>query len=230
MYKNMKHRERVVIGMGDSLNIIDLIFLILSFVIGYKIYVTLGKRTGHEKESKNMWGTIATEDTSLEPASSIKKIEDAPLITGLKKVQMADRSFSPERFLAGSQKAFEIILRAYLEGDEQKLKSLVSPQIMGSFLLGIQDRQENKAELAYFRLVSSEVLDSDVRKGRAMITVKFVSEQTVLTRDKNQKIVEGDPDAIDEVIDVWVFERSLQESNPNWVLTSIQSQTQSEER
>ena len=50
------------------------------------------------------------------------------------------------------------------------------------------------------------------------ITVNFVSEIITCVRDKNNKIVEGNPDSIKTVNDVWEFSKNMWSQDPTWYL------------
>ena len=52
----------------------------------------------------------------------------------------------------------------------------------------------------------------------AFVTVKFISEQINVTRDKAGTIIDGDPDQPLEVVDIWTFARNTRSRNPNWTL------------
>ena len=50
------------------------------------------------------------------------------------------------------------------------------------------------------------------------VTVEFVSEIISCVKDKNSKIVAGNPEKVKKVYDTWRFSRNLNSSDPNWVL------------
>jgi len=202
--------------MEDSFTALDLIILVFTVFIGYRLYMVLGRRTGPEKKPA---------DTIIFPGSQEAHplVDDLPLATNVKKIMLKDRTFSPSVFLEGSKKAFEMILNAFLEGDAKTLKGLTTPKMYALFKVMMDNRRTKKqvAELLYFRLVSGEILESDLVDNRAVITVKFKSEQTLLIKE-GDKIVEGDPDFVDEVTDLWVFSREINAAAPIWFLEQIQ--------
>jgi len=52
----------------------------------------------------------------------------------------------------------------------------------------------------------------------AEIEMKFVSELVTVVRDKEHRIVEGDPNEIRREYDQWTFGRKMGSSDPNWLL------------
>ena len=53
------------------------------------------------------------------------------------------------------------------------------------------------------------------------VTVDFVAEVITCIKDKDKKIVSGNPEKIKKIYDTWVFSRDIRSSNPNWQLIDI---------
>ena len=65
----------------------------------------------------------------------------------------------------------------------------------------------------------AEIVEADLTSNRmAEVTVRFVSELVNATRDKAGQLVGGNPNAVEETIDIWTFARNLRSSDPNWQL------------
>ena len=54
------------------------------------------------------------------------------------------------------------------------------------------------------------------------VTVEFVSEIISCVKDKNSKIISGDPDVIKKVKDTWNFSKDIKSNSPNWLLIDTQ--------
>ena len=52
-------------------------------------------------------------------------------------------------------------------------------------------------------------------------TVKFVSDIISVKKDKNNNVVEGNPDRIKTVTDHWKFSKKVSSNSPNWYLAEI---------
>ena len=52
------------------------------------------------------------------------------------------------------------------------------------------------------------------------VTVDFIAEVITCIRDKEKKIISGDPEKIKKIYDTWVFSRDTSSNNPNWQLVN----------
>ncbi len=135
--------------------------------------------------------------------------------------------FSKERFLTGAKRAFEIIICAFSQGDTETLENLASPQLIKKFQEIIEDRRAQgiTAETDLIGFEQAEIVNADVdEENNAKITVKFVSEQVNLLRNKDNEVIQGDENFIQNITDIWTFERCLTSVNPNWLLVSTKKQ------
>ena len=46
----------------------------------------------------------------------------------------------------------------------------------------------------------------------------FVSEIISCVKDKNSKIISGDPEKVKKVYDTWKFSKNVKSNDPNWSL------------
>ena len=53
--------------------------------------------------------------------------------------------------------------------------------------------------------------------------MRFESEQINIIKDPDGKIVDGDPEHIESVTDIWSFEHDLSSLDPNWLLVATRS-------
>ncbi len=134
----------------------------------------------------------------------------------------ADPSFNPDEFLEGAKKAFEMIFNAFVDGDKKKLKPLLSTTLYNefSYLIDERDKAKQTTELEFFRLVGADIIGASLVRKVASLTVSIRSEQTLLVK-KGKELVDGDSNNIDDVTDVWVFERKISSESPAWILKEI---------
>ena len=201
--------------MSNNFGYIDIILLamIAGFII-LRLRNILGRKTGHqdkvfdgfdkkkfEKEFEFIKENIKTENT--------KK-------TGLEGVQK-------EQFLKGAEIAYENILTYFAKGDQKKLKTLLSREMSSNFEQAIiQRNKENiKSELTFIGMKESKLEKFEKIKNEFYATVKFVSEIISVKKDKNNNIIEGNPDKIKTVTDYWKFSKNIFSRNPNWYLSEI---------
>ena len=147
------------------------------------------------------------------------------LRAALEQIGEADRDFAPRRFLEGAQAAFEMVVEAFAKGETPVLRPLLGDDVYDEFAAAIRDRMEagHTRETTIVALDKVEILGAELRGSAARVTVKFVSQQVNVTRDKEGGTVDGDPSLIERITDIWTFARNTRSSDPNWALveTSI---------
>ena len=145
---------------------------------------------------------------------------------GLRAICDADPSFSPRQFLDGAKSAYEMIVTAFAEGDRQTLRQLVAADVYENFEAAIEAREEagETVEQTFVGLEDAALETAAVRDGEAFVAVRVVSQLITSTRDREGKVVDGDPDAVVEVRDVWTFARDVDSDDPNWRLVATESE------
>jgi predicted lipid-binding transport protein (Tim44 family) len=225
----------------ESFQFIDIIILAVAagFII-LRLRSALGQRTGHEPGAEQSSDEsfarkpenavkLADPLTLLTRESVMQDIEPAyqgaPLESGLVQIKMVDPSFSASGFLEGAAKAFEFIVTAFAKHDTDTLKPLLSADVYARFAASIQEREERgetmETELVVLRPPKLESVE--VRDSRAVIDVRFQSEQVNAVKDKTGAVIEGDREHVDSVTDVWTFARDLSSTDPNWSLVATRS-------
>lgn len=204
---------------------IDLIFLSLTAIIAYKLYSILGQNKPSDGDSFSNPNPQrpAKPMRSKEPASELAGAP--PTITALKQIQHEDPLFTQEHFLKGAEKAFEIILKSFIKGDKNSLKKLVDPFLLKEFSNIIDKRKKEKsnAELSFFRIVKIKIDAIKIKGKNASIDVLFESEQTQILKDPSGEILEGDPNRIDQIEEIWTFEKPLKSRSSIWILCNTKS-------
>src|SRR5262249_51167070 len=136
-----------------------------------------------------------------------------------------DRNFDVKHFLTGARAAYEMIVTAFAAGDRRALKNLLSREVYDGFENAIRER-DSRGEVAETRFVSidkSDVTGAELRGRTAQITVRFVSQLVSVTRDRSGTAIEGSPDKVTDVTDVWTFARDLSSRDPNWKLVATEA-------
>ncbi|MDP6804093.1 MAG: Tim44/TimA family putative adaptor protein [Rhodospirillales bacterium] len=229
---------RRVRDMGDGF--IDIIFfaMIAAFLV-LRLRSVLGRRDGHESgHSDSIASSPGAERTSdkivhLSDQSIAGEEEDgadpaeadSPLAVGLARIRQGDSSFDENEFLSGARMAFEMILSAYAEGNDQALEPLLSPEVYGNFARAIEDRNRagETVEETLVCIKESVILEASMEGRTAQVTVKFISEQISVTRNREGEVSDGDPNAVIEVTDFWTFARDTRSRDLNWTLVETRS-------
>jgi len=208
-------------------DIYTIIFLALAVFIFLRLRNVLGQRTGNERPpydraARNV--VQGAQDNNVVPIPGAV-IDQAPLALGLDAIAAQDSSFDPRHFLSGAKSAYEMIVLAFANGDRRALKDLLSSEVYESFETVIKDREKNeqKTETRFVSIDKAELVGAEARDRAAQLTVRFVSQMVSVTRDKAGTIVDGNPDKVTDITDVWTFARDTTSRDPNWKLVGTGS-------
>jgi predicted lipid-binding transport protein (Tim44 family) len=233
--------------MSDVFDIYTIIFLALAVFIFLRLRSVLGQRTGRERPPYDPYSArdavrpstndnvVAlpgrSADTPTAPAEPAEPAwkgvaeEGSSVAAGINAIAQDDKTFDAKHFVTGARAAYEMIVTAYAEGDRRTLRNLLSRDVYEGFETAIKDR-ETKGETAESRFVSidkSDITAADLRAHTAHVTVRFVSQLVSVTRDREGNVVDGSPEKVTDVTDVWTFARDLSSRDPNWKLVATEA-------
>ena len=149
-----------------------------------------------------------------------------PATTAVAPIRAADPSFEPIGFSGGARAAFTAIVEAFAKGDTATLRPLLDGPTFSSFDAAIRGRVERKekAETTLIGFEASDISDAELQGTNAVVTVRFVSEQINVLRNAESQIIDGNPNEVQKVIDLWTFRRDTKSSDPNWLLIKTESE------
>tara|TARA_B100001121_G_C18576802_1_gene567689 strand:- start:372 stop:971 length:600 start_codon:yes stop_codon:yes gene_type:complete len=197
--------------MSNNFGYLDIILLgmIAGFII-LRLRSILGRKTGHE--------------TKVYPGFDEKKFSMPKKDVELKKQNFEILEGKDKKeFLKGAEIAYETILTSFSAGDLIKLKALLSPNMFSNFsdAIKVRNKENIKSEFTFIGVKESSVEKYEKIKDNLFATVKFVGEVISVKRDKENKIIEGNPDKIKFVSDNWKFTKNVNQKSPNWYLSEI---------
>ena len=200
--------------MSNSFGYIDIILLgmIAGFII-LRLRSILGRKTGHETK---IYPSFAEKEFNI-PINEVKPVkQNHEILEGKDK----------KEFLKGAEIAYETILTSFAKGDVKKLKGLLTSAMNENFSGAIEARnKENiKSEFTFIGIKELSVEKYEKVKDDLFASVKFVAEVISVKRDKDNNIIEGSPDKIKFVTDIWKFTKNIKDNSPNWYLAEINSQ------
>ena len=104
----------------------------------------------------------------------------------------------------------------------QQAKPLLNKDIYNQFNEALKERSErgHYAEITFIGVNSAKIKEHKKIGKILNVTVDFIAEVITCIRDKEKKIVSGDPEKIKKIYDTWVFSRDTT-SVPNWQLVNI---------
>ena len=198
--------------MSNNFGYLDLILLamIAGFII-LRLRNVLGRKTGHE-------GKVVS-------SLSEKKFEEFKKTIKLKKQPTEFDTNQKKQFLEGAEIAYETIINSFAKGDKKNLKDLVTKEMNKNFESAIEERNSKniKSELTFIGIKSSTIEKFEKTAEALFFTVKFISEIISFKKDKDNNVIEGDPNKIKTVIDRWKFPRKISSMNPNWYLAETKT-------
>lgn len=212
---------------GSQLLDIVLIGSVAAFVL-FRLYVVLGRRTGHERSRDDFRLQPSTEEAgpARPVAHAVPERPLDPVAAGLMDIAGADRSFDQEGFLKGARAAYEMILTAFASGDRLTLKPLLATDVYAAFDAAITAREQagEKATITVVDFHEIKITAASLRDHVAEITVGFAARLISVTTDGAGKTVAGDPASVQEVLDLWSFSRDVRQKDPNWLLIATSSE------
>ena len=194
--------------MISQFGFIDIILLAMfaGFII-LRLRNILGRKTGHQEKPVSRYFPRGLE--------TLKDIENNEAI----KSGNIDEE-AKKKFLKGADIAYEQIIISFAKGDKKSLKSLLGKKIYQDFSGVIDERKQkqHKYETTFIGLKSSKILEFKKIENIYKVTVNFISEIITCVKDKNNKIIEGNPDEIKTANDIWQFSKNMWSQDPTWYL------------
>jgi len=198
--------------MGYSFEYIDIILLaMIAGFIFLRLRGILGKRTGFEGKGK-------APPQIKEVLKSIN--QDQP-----KKINENFDKNAQDEFIKGAKIAYETVITDFSDNDNKitTSKPLLNNEIFNQFNQALKERSArgHYAEITFIG-VNSATIKEHKKIGKILnVTVDFIAEVITCIKDKDKKIVSGDPEKIKKIYDTWVFSKDITSSNPNWQLVNI---------
>ena len=193
--------------MNYSFEYIDI--LLLAMIAGFiflRLRGILGRRTGYDGEPAAQFEKILKDVQPEKQAPQRENFDDV----------------AQKEFLKGAKIAYETIITDFSDNDNKLTtsKPLLSKEIYNQFdeALKERDKRGHRADITFIGVNSATIKEHKKEDNFLKVTVDFVSEVITCIKDKENKIVSGDPEKIKKIYDTWVFSRDTRSNNPNWQL------------
>ena len=195
--------------MNYSFEYIDIILLaMIAGFIFLRLRGILGKRSGFEGKT---------------PAQFKDVLKNIKVEQHRKPNDIFDTS-AQEEFLKGAKIAYETIITDFSDNDNKITTSrpLLNGQIFSQFNEALKERSSRGhfAEITFIGINSAEIKKHEKTGNILNVTVDFIAEVITCIRDKEKKIISGNPEKIKKIYDTWVFSRDTTSANPNWQLVN----------
>ena len=196
--------------MNYSFEYIDIILLaMIAGFIFLRLRGILGKRTGFEGKAPSQFQEV------------LRKVEK---IKTKKNIEVFDVNAQNE-FLKGAKIAYETIITDFSDNDNKitSSKPLLNDKVLDQFNEALKERSDrgHYAEITFIGINSAKIKEHKKIGNILNVTVDFIAEIITCIKDKDKKIVSGDPEKIKKIYDTWTFSRDTTSANPNWKLVNI---------
>jgi len=195
--------------MNYSFEYIDIILLaMIAGFIFLRLRGILGKKSGFEDKMSASFAHDFPSETAKKPLNEKTFDENAK-----------------KDFLTGAKIAYETIITSFSSGNLKGVKQLLDKKVYEQFDEAIKSRNASGqvSETTFIGISSAEIKNHENKKGFLEVTVSFVSEIISCVKDKDNKILSGDPKKIKKVFDTWTFSKDINSTNPNWLLVSTEA-------
>ena len=195
--------------MNYSFEYIDIILLaMIAGFIFLRLRGILGKRTGFDGKAPQQFDKI---------------LKEAAVKAAPKNLDTFDEKEQKE-FLKGAKIAYETIITDFSDNDNKLTTSspLLNKEIYNQFNEALKERSArgHHAEITFIGINSAIIKEHKKIDKILNVTVDFIAEVITCIKDKDKKIISGDPEKIKKIYDTWVFSRDITLANPNWQLVN----------
>lgn len=216
---------------------IVLLGLVAAFLV-LRLRAVLGRRHGQENQAPDSFAPPVDQRTAevprpdARPGAAVLVAPRGPLViaksaeAGVARIKQADANFDPGAFVQGARAAFEMIVTAFAKGDTATLRPLLADDVYANFAAAIEQRraQRHTLETQLIGFENVELAAAEMSGTQARVSLRFVSEQINVIRDADQLMVEGNPNEVEKITDLWTFARDTKSSDPTWLLVATDAQ------
>jgi predicted lipid-binding transport protein (Tim44 family) len=238
---------------ADQFDVTTVVFLALAIFVIWRLRSVLGQKTGHEQPPVDTFSRRERAEPPRPPAvpgDNVVRLPtgapdrppvgpaapapdrwagiappDSPLAKGLDDIARAEQGFDAKGFLEGAKSAYEMIVTAFAQGDVATLKGLLAKDVFDGFERAIKEREsrKEKVETTFVSIDKAEIVAAEARNRMGQVTIRFLSKLITATRDASGAVIDGDPEAVVDMTDVWTFARTLGARDPNWQLVATEA-------
>ena len=195
--------------MNYSFEYMDIILLaMIAGFIFLRLRGILGKRSGFEGKTPTKFDKVLKEVAATQVLKNNDVFDDE----------------AKKEFLKGAKIAYETIITDFSDNDNKLTtsKPLLNREIYNQFNEALKERSERDhyAEITFIGINSAVIKEHKKLDKISNVTVDFIAEVITCIKDKEKKIISGDPEKIKKIYDTWVFSRDTTSANPNWQLVN----------
>ena len=212
----------VVQNMQNSFPYIDiLIFGVIAIFLIYRLKNILGTKTGFEETNVDK----KNEDKQFTNVVPLKSNKIDVVDLELNKILNIDPNFDVNDFLSGSKNFFEMVLESFVSGNLENIKNFTKSSVFKSFKSAIDERNKEQETLIIDlkSIKENKITKATITKTSIKLNVLFETLQIRALMDKDDQIIDGNTENEILVKDEWIFEKKINNNNPNWTLIETKS-------
>ena len=202
--------------MNEAFQYLDILILaVLAGLVLLRLRSVLGRRTGNEKTDTSSFNYEATNtESKVEPSIKIPSVD--------RNTSSGDSWFDSKDFLNGANKAYELIVTNFENGNKKALTPFLEKSVLSNFSEVIDQRQQDNhtVEFSFIGIESSEIVQKDLINDPMEVTVRFISEMITCIRNNKDEIISGSMNQVQKITDVWTFTKSKNVKRDNWLLSA----------
>ncbi|MGE3623609.1 MAG: Tim44/TimA family putative adaptor protein [Bdellovibrionales bacterium] len=217
------------------------VYAVIAAVILARLWMVLGRRNEGDPQKHNPYAAMAAkqaedEDAPFQIESARKAGDEKPafsplliapmsLLGALEQIRQHDPAFDEKAFLRDVRALFTDIVTAFAKGNLADVETRLNPSVRANFQTAI-DARANAGETLdtrIGRIADVETTAARVENNCAFVTVRIVSEQENIIRDRFGRITGGEPGRIEEITDIWTFMRDMGAAEKTWQLVETRS-------
>jgi predicted lipid-binding transport protein (Tim44 family) len=185
------------------------------------------KTLNHRFDKKNSDTIIdispLSEDVQYQYIKASSDTERDDIIQTLNKIKARYDGFDMDKFIQGSKGAYDMILESFNNNLPEDIKNYMSDDIYNNYrnLLDDYTARNYQFQTIVTRIDKVLITAAYTNEVSAKITVEINAYNISCLKDKNDTIIQGDPDNIVPVVDMWVFERLYSAKTPAWTLINV---------
>ncbi|MDG2416567.1 MAG: Tim44/TimA family putative adaptor protein [Pelagibacterales bacterium] len=202
--------------MNEAFQYLDILILaVLAGLVLLRLRSVLGRRTGNEKTDTSSFNYEATNtESKVEPSIKIPPVD--------RNTSSGDSWFNSKDFLNGANKAYELIVINFENGNKKELTPFLEKSVLSNFSEVIDQRQQDNhtVEFSFIGIESSEIVHKDLKNDPMEVTVRFISEMITCIRNNKDEIISGSMNQVQKITDVWTFTKNKKIKSDNWLLSA----------
>lgn len=202
--------------MNEAFQYLDILILaVLAGLVLLRLRSVLGRRTGNEKTDTSSFNYEATNtESKVEPSIKIPSVD--------RNTSSGDSWFDSKDFLNGANKAYELIVTNFENGNKKALTPFLEKSVLSNFSEVIDQRQQDNhsVEFSFIGIESSKIVHKDLKNDPMEVTVRFISEMITCIQNDKDEIISGSMNQVQKITDVWTFTKSKNVKSDNWLLSA----------